>query len=142
MFELRALVDSAYPKFSEISEDQWRYKPSPGKWSKIEILGHLVDSALNNLQRFTEINFSEKPYRVRSYDQDKLVAVNHYQHQPVAEVIELWVALNKQISYIMSKQNHQALKYAVKLPQGQLKDLNWLMEDYMVHLKHHLKQLF
>ena len=53
-------------------------RPAPSKWSKKEILGHLVDSGVNNLQRFTEIQFHPKPYVLRNYNQDELVKINDY----------------------------------------------------------------
>ena len=109
--------------------------------SKKEILGHLVDSAIHNLQRFNEIVFQEKPYTVRPYEQDNLVAANGYQERDLGEVIGLWLALNRQIDYIMNKQNPQTLRHPVITPEGQLKDLQWLMDDYVVHLRHHLSQI-
>ena len=51
-------------------------KPESGKWSKKEILGHLIDSAINNIQRFTEIQNSEKPYVIKTYNSDALVNAN------------------------------------------------------------------
>ncbi len=59
------------------------------KWSKKEILGHLIDSGINNLQRFTEIQFLEKPYKIRPYNQDELVKANNYQNKNSQELFEL-----------------------------------------------------
>jgi len=141
MFGLQVLLNSANDQFTEIPQEQWSHKPKPDKWSKKEILGHLVDSAIHNLQRFNEIVFQEKPYTVRPYDQDNLVAANGYQERDLEEVIGLWLALNSQIDYIMNKQNPQTLRHPVITPEGQLKDLQWLMDDYVVHLRHHLSQI-
>src|SRR5215510_4964344 len=69
--------------FKGFSDQQLLQKPAPGKWSKKEILGHLIDSAINNLQRFIEVQFLPQPYHIVSYKQNELVAVNHYQDLPM-----------------------------------------------------------
>ena len=65
------------------SEEKISVKLNPEKWSKKEIVGHLVDSGINNLQRFTEIQFMDNPYYVRDYNQDELVRVNDYQKEEI-----------------------------------------------------------
>jgi|TARA_R110000737_G_scaffold264685_1_gene272514 hypothetical protein len=62
----------------------------PKKWSKKEILGHLIDSGINNLQRFTEIQFSDRPYVIRKYNQNELVIVNDYQNAEIKEILDFW----------------------------------------------------
>jgi len=76
-------------------------KPNPDKWSKKEIIGHLIDSGLNNIQRFTEIQFEKKPYKIRSYNQDKLVKANFYQETEIKDLLEFWIPINKQIIHLM-----------------------------------------
>lgn len=116
-------------------------KPAPGKWSKKEILGHLIDSALNNLRRFTEIQFSPKPYPIQTYNQDELVKANDYQNADLQELIILWLSLNRRIQQVMLLQNEQTLSYPIILPDGANTDLRFLMMDYVDHLEHHVKQI-
>ncbi len=116
-------------------------KPSENKWSKKEILGHLVDSAINNLQRFTEIQYETKPYRVRKYNQDALVKANHYQNADVQEILTFWLAINKRILLIMHGQTEETLHYEILLDQEKKSDLRFLMEDYVHHMEHHLQQI-
>ena len=85
----------------------------PGKWSKKEVLGHLVDSAVHNLVRFTEINYVEKPYRHRPYNQIDLVNLNHYQTKDIEELNQLWLSLNRQIIGIMKTVDDKALDYKI-----------------------------
>lgn len=141
MSHLAEVVEKALESFHKITQDAWEKKPQPHKWSKQEILGHLVDSAINNLQRFTEIQYSPKPYKVRPYQQDALVEANRYQGREVAEIIGLWTALNQHISHVMQQQDQHTLAYEVILPEGDATNLQWLMDDYVVHLHHHLKQI-
>lgn len=138
MTELTRTLKHALSQFQFLSSEQWESKPHENKWSKKEILGHLIDSALNNIQRFTEVQYLEKPYKVRPYKQDDLVNANYYQNKPTQEIINLWLELNRHIAFLMDRQNQQTLAYEIYVPEGQQKDLKWLMDDYVNHLKHHL----
>jgi len=111
------------------------------KWSKKEILGHLIDSAINNIQRFTEIQTFEKPYKIRSYNPDDLVKSNDYQNKNNQELLDLWINLNLHILHIAKNQTNETLKYQLVLPNGKLSDLQYLIEDYFDHLYHHLNQI-
>ncbi len=82
------LIESALEYLSQSSEDEMSRKVSVEKWSKKEILGHLIDSGINNLQRFTEIQFEEKPYKIQTYKQNELVKANNYQNTKTKEIVE------------------------------------------------------
>ena len=67
--ELRHLVDEFSQKINALPDSELYAKPIPTKWSKIEILGHLVDSAQNNLRRFICGQYESIPPLI-VYDQD------------------------------------------------------------------------
>lgn len=123
------------------TEDEWTLKASPVKWSKKEILGHLTDSASYNLQRFIEIQFKPKPFKIYSYAQDDLVRVNDYQHADTEELVTLWRAINCRIVSVFGQLSPETLAFSIQFENGQLADLSYLMEDYVRHLKHHLSQI-
>jgi len=129
--------------FQGFSKEVLLHKPAPGKWSKQEILGHLIDSAINNLKRFTEIQFLPQPYKVVSYLQNELVGVNHYQNLPLSHLLDLWKALNQQIIYVVKDISHEKLDYPVdpQYDNGEIKNLGWIICDYVAHLEHHLRQI-
>lgn len=122
----------------------WDYgfKSSTNKWSKNEILGHLIDSAINNLKRFTECQFSNEPYLVTAYNQDELVKLNKYQERKFDDLLKLWCHLNKQIAFIFKDISEEQLKTKINLYDLSICDLEFLIEDYITHMKHHLKQIF
>lgn len=118
-----------------------KHKPSQEKWSKQEIIGHLIDSAINNLQRFTEIQFEPTPYRIRQYKQDELVKANAYQDADSERLFALWISLNFRILDLMKRQTETTLRHPITLYDGKLSDLRFLMTDYVDHLEHHVRQL-
>ena len=57
--DFRDTIVSAKARLSEIPETQSRQKSSPDDWSPAEVLGHLIDSAANNHQRFVRAQFTD-----------------------------------------------------------------------------------
>ncbi|TDP02969.1 DinB family protein [Flavobacterium sp. 245] len=144
-------MENAIRKFEKLLSENINYFPTlndeilevkiPGKWSKKEILGHLIDSGIHNLVRFTEINYLEKPYHHRPYSQMDLVDLNQYQTIPIAELTQLWFSVNRQIVRIMKSVDQKALDYKIVLADESVIDLKFLMTDYVEHLVHHVNQI-
>ena len=128
--------------FQEFTNEE-RLNQLPGKWSRQEILGHLIDSAINNLKRFTEIQFLPQPYRVIPYSQENLVVTNNYQHLPLSHLLTLWKALNQQIIYVADHIPKDKLDFPVDpgYQNKEIKTLGWIICDYVAHLEHHLAQI-
>lgn len=141
IFKLEELLKSGSEYLSQSSGYELAQKPYPEKWSKKEILGHLVDSGINNLQRFTEIQFENKPYAIRKYNQDELVKANDYQNAELEEIVNFWIAINRRILYLFKQQTDDTLNYEIVLDSGDTSNLKFLIKDYVDHLEHHLKQI-
>src|SRR5215813_14552557 len=86
--EVDRIIDQHLSTLQFIPEDKFYFKPSPTKWSKKEILGHLVDSAQSNIRRFIVAQYEEQPRIV--YNQDQWVAVANYQQYSLPDLISLW----------------------------------------------------
>jgi hypothetical protein len=140
MQELTSLIDEIKIKFETLTSDELLLPPAPGKWGRQQVLGHLVDSAINNLKRFTDAQFSEPPYVVIGYKQEALMEANDYQHLPLSHIIDLWQALNRQIVFVVARIPAEKLAYEVqtKYVTPEPQTLEWLICDYVVHMKHHL----
>ena len=108
-----------------------------------EILGHLIDSAVNNLKRFTEIQFLSQPYTVISYRQNELVIVNDYQKLPLQHLLDLWQSLNRQIVFVVNATPADKLNYPVdpQYENKEMKTLGWIICDYVAHMEHHFRQI-
>lgn len=139
--KLEDLLIQGETYISACPEEDFRAKASEAEWSKKEILGHLVDSAINNLQRFTEIQFHDKPYEIRGYQQDELVKANNYQQADTGQLLALWLALNHRIGDVMALQTAETLSFEVRFASGEIANLKFLMEDYVTHLEHHMDQI-
>jgi hypothetical protein len=137
--EMLLSITSGY--FVTVSDAVLELKPSEGKWSKKEILGHLIDSAIHNLVRFTEINYVEKPYYHRPYSQIDLVNLNQYQTMDTNELIQLWLSLNKQIIRIFKNSDEKTFDYQIVMNDQSVIDLKFLMTDYVEHLEYHINQI-
>ncbi len=139
---LDQIINELSSYMTSITEEELRKKPAPGKWSKIEILGHLADSGINNLKRFTEAQFKPEPFNYDNYQQDDLVAANQYQNASLKEVFFLYEAVNRRIMEVMKKQSEKALSKKVhNTSDGKTTDLKFIMKDYVDHMEHHLKQI-
>lgn len=142
---LRDYLIAVPEKLPVYTEGELTEKPD-GKWSKKEALGHLIDSALNNLKRFTEAPAAGDYYVIQPYAQDHLVQINRYQTLPLTHLLTLWRGLNAQILYVVDALPADVLTKPVRPAQGDSPDapgrtLGWLVEDYVAHLEHHLKTL-
>jgi hypothetical protein len=136
--QLESIVNQQISDFNKIPADTWEVKPLPHKWSKKEILGHLIDSAINNVHRFVRIQYEDKTNIY--YDQDFWVSVGDYQNQEVNSIINLWQLINLHITRIWKNINDDQLSKTIPV-MDKNPTLEFLMEDYIDHLHHHLKQI-
>jgi hypothetical protein len=140
--QLEKHIQEVPEQFKQLPAESILKKPAPGKWSKQEVLGHLIDSAINNLKRFTDIQCFPQPYTVLRYQQDDLVVINLYQQLPADHLLQLWSILNKQVLHVVSNIPPEKLAYTIITPPGDAHTLEWLAIDYVEHMEHHLKQVF
>jgi hypothetical protein len=141
---LQEHINIVTSKFLKYSEDELRRKPSPSKWSKKELLGHLIDSAANNHHRFIKIQFMPSPFFVEGYAQNDWVRIQNYNEKDTEQLVNLWKVYNEHILFIM--QNTPGKNLEIKLnaeqPFENADTLFFLMKDYVDHMDHHLKQIF
>jgi len=139
---LEAYLEEIPKTVNGIDEAAFLRKPSPNKWSKQEILGHLCDSAANNHIRFARSILSNEPITVEGYRQDDWVRLHDYQsNYSPSEMLALWTSLNKQILHVMRRASESDLDKQCLLSDGSSVSLRWLFDDYLDHMLHHLKQI-
>ncbi len=139
--EIERTVEIHAQAITVLSEEVFSFKVAPGKWSPREIIGHLTDSAQNNIQRFVRAQYEDTPRIV--YAQDEWVRLQGYQHCDKEELIRLWVSINRHLCRILV--NMDPSSYERKCDTGnttpELHTLSFLAEDYLNHLVHHLDQM-
>jgi hypothetical protein len=136
---LTCLCDIIPPLLTAIGEPAFSLKPAPNKWSKKEIIGHLIDSATNNHQRFVRAQFEAMP--LIAYDQDKWNAFSFYQQIDGAQLINFWTAYNRQLVALVQHIPAENLQRACKTSDTRTHTLEFLFNDYVEHLEHHLRQV-
>ncbi len=150
--DFKQTIDAATPQLMQISEAQSEQPRAEDHWSSKQIIGHLIDSATNNHARFV-LGQLKDDLVFPGYDQDGWVRTNHYQEASWPHLVELWRAYNLHLLHVMahaSKEKvstpctlHTLQEIAFKtVPASEPVTLEYLMKDYVVHLKHHLGQIF
>lgn len=148
--DFRQTVDRAAGSLLALSDAQAARRPAPGKWSRKEIIGHLIDSASNNHGRFVRAQLQDDLV-FAGYDQEAWVRIQRYQDRPWADLVRLWQAYNHHIAAVMAATDAHALTRP--RTRHNLDELAWqavsttepatldyFMRDYVAHLKHHLRQ--
>jgi hypothetical protein len=135
--DLETTISQYYPVLKSLDESRLAHKPSPSKWSKKEVIGHLTDSAQSNIRRFIVAQYEKIP--TITYNQDKWVAIAGYQQWNSNDLIDLWYLLNRQICEILK--NTSAETAQRQCMTEELHTIEWLAKDYIKHLKHHMHQV-
>ena len=126
----------------EIGDKEFSERPAPDKWSKKEIIGHLIDSAANNHRRLVLGQFQEQP--VVTYDQDLWNRHNYYGQTDGSQVIIFWETYNRHLAGMMKHMPNQLLPRKVQTGEQKEKNLmtlQFVFEDYVAHMEHHLRQV-
>ena len=150
-YNLKEIVLAAFEQLIAVDESEAEKRPAPGKWSPKEIVGHLIDSASNNHGRFVKAQDSDDLIG-QGYNQDEWVIAQNYQACNWHDLLILWRQLNLHIAHIMNQTpdkvrhkervNHNLHQIAMyQVPKDQPTTLDYFMQDYVVHLKHHLGQV-
>jgi len=137
---LRAEVEEAAVRLRTLMETEVTRDRGAGKWIKKEILGHLIDSAANNHQRFVRAQTAD-PFVWPGYDQQFWVSVHRYRDRPWAELVELWAGLNRHVAQIIEGVPPVRLSARCVIGDAEPATLEWWMRDYLRHLRHHLAQI-
>jgi hypothetical protein len=138
--DIAAVVDAELPRLSAIGEARAGEPIAAGKWSRKQVIGHLIDSAVNNQHRFVRAQLA--PSLVfPGYEQDGWVAAQGYQQRSWAELVGLWAALNRHLAHVVARIEPRSLETACTIGAGAPVTLRFIAQDYLRHLRHHLAQV-
>lgn len=138
---LLGLVDHCVPRLLALDGERVARRPAPGKWSPKEILGHLIDSAGNNQQKFVRLLTATAPGPLPfvGYAQDAWVASQRYQDADWASLVATWQALNRHLAHVIAHADPRCLGNTVTIDGAGPFRLDFVMTDYVEHCKHHLQ---
>jgi hypothetical protein len=137
---LRQTVTAAAQRLRRLGEAEVAHKPAPDRWSKKEILGHLIDSAANNHQRFVRAQFVDELQSPR-YHQEEWVRCQDYQSADWPALVTLWQAYNDHLAHVIAKIPAAKMGTPCRIGDNPPMTLAALIEDYGKHMEHHLRQL-
>jgi len=143
--KIRSVVAREEPRLRALSPESAAAPRAAGKWSRAEVLGHLIDSAANNHQRFVRAQFTQTLI-IPGYEQNRWVDAEGYAVEPWGELIGLWAALNIHLAHVAERIPASALSHSITvlgpdgLPGAPI-HLEALVVDYLRHLEHHLGQI-
>ncbi|MGA7160272.1 MAG: DinB family protein [Bacteroidota bacterium] len=138
--EFKLLIEQASISLTRISESESKSKSAPDKWSKKEILGHLIDSAANNHQRFVRAQLSAN-LKLPGYEQQAWVGAQQYQNESWANLFQFWKSYNLHLLHIISLIPERVLGNYCSIGSDEPVTLEFLIQDYVAHLRHHLEQI-
>lgn len=145
-------IETAEENLKSIPPDKSAIKPAPGKWSAKEILGHLIDSTIVNSQRFLNAQ-TQDDLTFSPYPQNQYVEVQKYQEQDWEQLIQIWKHANLHLKEIveripqsvLDKPHHKHNFHEIAFRSVAAEEavtLRFLIEDYHLHMVHHLNQIY
>ena len=139
--QFHALLESVPPRLADIPDAEASRRREPGRWSKKEILGHLIDSAANNHQRFVRAQLTPR-LEFPNYEQESWVAAQSYATEPWPDLVNLWLHLNRHLLHIVQSMPPSVLAHECVIGGKPAVPLEALVADYLSHMEHHLNQVF
>jgi len=140
--DIEATVNEACQRLRPLSNEILVARPNPGDWSVKEIIGHLVDSASNNHQRFVRLQVADglvlPDY---SKDNETWVAIQGYQDAAWDDLLDLWRYYNLHLAHVIGRVDQKCIDHIWVVNADTSITLGELMTDYLRHLKDHLQQI-
>ena len=137
---IELLVGRWRPRLLEVDGKTAHEKPSQDRWSISEVVGHLVDSATNNHQRFVRAQSSD-PFVFPKYEQNEWVSAAGYRHFEWSSLVILWAEYNRMLAVLIRNVPAACLATSCTIGPYAPCTLEFLIIDYLDHMNHHLSIL-
>jgi hypothetical protein len=138
--DLGRTVAQAEPLLMKLDNADTSTRPSERKWAKKEIVGHLLDSAGNNHQRFVRGTL-QGGLTFPGYEQERLVELQKFTQVDWNFLVDFWAAQNRFLAHVIASLPAGAATVSCSIGNSPPATLEWIAQDYVAHLKHHLNQI-
>jgi len=138
--QLRLVIDKTEPQLLKITDVDAGTKTETLKWSKKEILGHLIDSAANNHQRFVRAVYNAAD-QFPPYNQNEWVRIQQYNNSSWNLLVGLWSAYNRHLCDLIERIPDEAKTSPVGIGKDEPVTLEFIATDYLRHLRHHVEKI-
>jgi hypothetical protein len=138
--KLARVVEAAGENLRQVTEAESNTPVLKGGWSRKQVIGHLIDSASNNHQRFVRASL-QGSLEFPGYEQDGCVRVQAVQSAPWPLLVALWKNYNLYLAHVIAHLPASQLEARCLIAENEPVTLRFLAEDYLTHLLHHLGQI-
>lgn len=135
-----SIEEREHERLAAMKEQDVSGPPAAGKWSRKEILGHLIDSASNNHQRFVRA-LSVDTLEFPEYTQNEWVENQNYADESWRLLVDLWSAYNLHVAHVIANIPPEKMGTQCRIGGKNPVRLEDLIADYVKHMEHHLKQI-
>jgi len=138
--ELAHVVGAAEAVLQKVPEKESQQPVLKGGWSRKQVIGHLIDSASNNHQRFVRAAL-QGSLDFPAYEQAGWVRVQAAEEAPWPVLLALWADYNRYLAHVIVHLPADKLEARCRIGEGEPVTLRFLAQDYLRHLLHHLGQI-
>jgi hypothetical protein len=138
--QLEEIVEAFYLRYKDVNDAIASNKLSHDKWTLKEIMGHLIDSASNNHQRFVRMQIKDK-LDFPDYDNEVWLGIGSYNTMPFSDLLNLFRYYNRLIGHIIRHIHEKSLSNTWRIPiDGVPKNitLEGLVRHYLEHIEGHI----
>jgi hypothetical protein len=136
----RSVLEHEHRALRALPDARAALRPEGMTWSRKQILGHLIDSAGNNHQRFVRAQL-QREMTFPPYIQDRWVAAQACDEREWADLVDLWRAYNAHLLHVASRIPLDALDNLCIVAADEPSTLRHHVIDYVAHMRHHLRQI-
>lgn len=143
--ELLSLIEEWEPKLLALSADLITFRLNNESWTIKETVGHMVDSASNNIHRIIHLQYQPSPLNYPDYanhgNNDRWVAIQNYQGEDWCDLVQLWKYSNFHIVHVINNVNKDKLENEWITALNKSVSLRAMITDYLRHFKLHISEI-
>jgi hypothetical protein len=137
---LAQLLETTPQQLATITDGDAAHRAGPDRWAAKEILGHLIDSASHNHQRFVRGQLFAA-VDLPNYEQESWVKTQNFVAEPWPDLINLWLLFNRHLLHLMRTAPEASLKTPMSIGGDAPVPLSVVITGYVSHLEHHVEQI-